>query len=550
MENRSVLSHVDGDNLREIFAAAAEWLKANADTIDALNVFPVPDGDTGTNMLLTIQSGLEEVSHYSKNDAGGIADSLARGALYGARGNSGVILSQILTGFAEAGGGKDRWDAGDFVRGTIEASQEAYRGVSNPVEGTILTVVSDMASAAESFLESGRDDILELFEILVTTAERSVSRTPDLLRILREAGVVDAGGQGLYTLTYGAFRFMREKEGPNTRRRIASFVGRLPPVRFIQKTIFNHTKYGYCTEFILKRNPGKASIRPDTLRTSLRRKGSSIIVAGDAGAVRIHVHTTDPGRILSFAARRGTLHQVSVRNMDEQQKEFLARRRREYPDESVDIIAAVPATPIGDVFESLGASQVILVSPKMNPSTGDFLNAVDAVSSDRVIILPNNSDLIPAAQHLQDLTEKTIAVIPSASVPQGVCALISFDTSAGYEENIRAMQDSIATVRTLEIIRAARHAHINGIRIRNRQTMAFLDGTLIAAESGAVHTIGKALASLRSEQFDVITMYYGSHTRKRINTAAEALLKKLYPHARVEAVSGGQQSSLYIISLE
>ena len=301
MADRNHGAAMNGRELEGMFTAAATWLRENAGGIDDLNVFPVPDGDTGSNMLLTLTSALDEVSRYPGSDAGGIAEALARGALYGAGGNSGVILFQILAGIYEAMRGRDTWTPEDLAASILRAADLAYRGVSNPVEGTILTVIRDTAGAAGQFLRAQGGDIIDLLNNLTTAAETSVARTPELLAVLREADVVDAGGQGLYTILFGALTYFREKRGINKRQNLVSFVGNLPPVRFIQRTFNAPDHYGYCTEFILKNGPGKKRLVPEKIRSVLRHRGSSIIVVGDSRAVRVHIHTSQPGRVLAFA---------------------------------------------------------------------------------------------------------------------------------------------------------------------------------------------------------------------------------------------------------
>ncbi|HTY82068.1 MAG TPA: DAK2 domain-containing protein, partial [Dehalococcoidales bacterium] len=340
-----------GQELREMFSAATSWLEKSSADIDALNVFPVPDGDTGTNMMLTMRSTMEEAYRAPDHNASAIVHAMAKGALMGARGNSGVILSQIWRGMALGLDSREDFTAVDLAAGLKQSVGTAYKAVCEPVEGTMLTVIKDAAKAAEDKVKSGEQDIVSVMEATVTAAGESVARTPKLLKVLKDAGVVDAGGQGLYTILEGALRYLKgETEQMRLRKPqiIVSEIHATTPVTFGP---VEEVPYGYCTEFMVKGE----KLEPETIRHRLEKKGESLIVVGDDSAVRIHIHTLTPGHIIDLATRLGTLHQVSIRNMDEQHQDFLEMQKDRLPKSDTAVIAVASGDGLIDVFDSLGA---------------------------------------------------------------------------------------------------------------------------------------------------------------------------------------------------
>jgi DAK2 domain fusion protein YloV len=543
----SKLGNVAGQELRDMFSAATSWLEKSSADIDALNVFPVPDGDTGTNMMLTMRSTMEEAYRAPDHSASGVAHAMAKGALMGARGNSGVILSQIWRGLAQGLDGKESFSAVDLAEALQKSASVAYKGVSNPVEGTMLTVIKDAAKEANKLVEEGEDDIVTVMEATVNAAGESVARTPRLLKVLKDAGVVDAGGQGIYTLLEGALRYLKGETELMRLRKPQIIVSELPlSVPLPQVAGVDEVPFGYCTEFLLKGE----GLEPETIRKRLEKKGESLIVVGDEGAVRIHIHTLDPGNIVQFACKLGTLHQVSIRNMDEQHQDFLEMQKERMPTTDTAVIAVASGDGLIEVFGSLGAASVIPGGQTMNPSTKDILQAVEQTPSDKVIILPNNKNIISTAAQVQSLTQKKIKVVPTISIPQGVVALLAFDYEADFNTNAEIMEKSLSTVRTIEVTRSVRTTKVNKINIKRRQPIGILDDELVAAGDTNLDVINKVLDMLDLDKSEVVTIYYGAEAEASEAEEISASITENYPGLQVEVIKGGQPHYSYIISIE
>ena len=541
------VNSANGQDLREMFDAATIWLEKSAADIDALNVFPVPDGDTGTNMLLTMRSCLEEAYRAPDQSASAVAQAMAKGALVGARGNSGVILSQIWRGLAQGLAEKESFSGSDWVEALLQASTMAYKGLSNPVEGTILTVVKDAAAAAQAQVAKGSDDLISVMEAAVSAANESVANTPSLLAVLREAGVVDAGGQGLYTILEGALQYLRgEAEQMQFRKpwMIASSIPRAGKMPQIQAEV--EVPYGYCTNFLLKGQ----GLDPDKLRTKLEKKGQSLIVVGDDSTIRVHIHALDPGKILHYAASLGTMHGISIRNMDEQYQDFLEMRKGEVPAVDIGIIAVVAGDGLADVFTSLGVTAIVAGGQTMNPSTKDLLQAVESVVPDKVIILPNNKNIVLTAEQVQSLTEKKVEVVPTETIPQGVAALLALDFEADFKTNAEIMKKAKAAVKSIEITRAVRSTQLGGLSIKKKQPIGFLDGDLVAVGDSTTDVLNEVLARLDLEEAEVVTIYYGADTESAEAEQVSASIREQNPQLQIEVVRGGQPHYNYIVSVE
>ncbi|HEX76863.1 MAG TPA: DAK2 domain-containing protein [Dehalococcoidia bacterium] len=535
-----------GRDLKAMFAAATLWLERSASDIDALNVFPVPDGDTGTNMLLTMRSTMDEVADWTEEDASAVAQAMARGALMGARGNSGVILSQILRGLARGLNGKRCFGGGELAQSLEEAVTLAYQGVSRPVEGTMLTVIRESAQAARQAFESGRD-LLGIMEAVVASARDSVARTPALLSVLREAGVVDAGGQGLYVILEGALRCLRGEEAEmayQKPRLVASAIPLVPagPVMAHEEEV----SFGYCTEFILEGE----RLSPERLRKRLERKGESVMVVGDERTLRVHIHSPDPGPILSYAVRQGTLHQVSIRNMDEQHRDYLEMRRSLAPEVNVATVAVASGEGLMRVFKSLGASAVVPGGQTMNPSTRELLAAIEQVASDKVIVLPNNSNIVATARQAQSVTTKKVEVVPTETIPQGVAALLAFNYEADLEANALAMDRARAGVKTVEFTRAVRATRIGHFKIGKDQVLGFLDGELVAVAEEPKDVLEAVVARSGAGEAEVVTVYHGKGVSPAEAEEFAQAWRQLCPGVEVEVINGGQPHYDYIISVE
>jgi len=537
---------LNGQDLREMFSAATAWLEKSAPDIDALNVFPVPDGDTGTNMLLTMRSTIKEAFRAPDRSASGIAQAMARGALTGARGNSGVILSQILCGLAQSTAKKGALSGGDLANALLQGSNMAYKGLSNPVEGTILTVVREAAKAAKEQASNDKNDPIAVMEATVSAAKEAVADTPRLLPALKEAGVVDAGGQGLYTILDGALRYLKGETEEMELRKPQIIASSLPmSPRMAQLAMAEEVPHGYCTEFLLKGE----ELKSDRIRTKLEKKGQSLIVVGDDATVRVHIHTYDPGRVIQYATSLGTLHQVSIRNMDEQYLDFLEMQKERMPSVDMAIIAVASGDGLAEVFRSLGAA-IVPGGQTMNPSTGDILRAVKAVAADKVIILPNDKNVILTAQQVQSLTEKKIAVVPTKSIPQGVAALLAFDYEADFETSVKLMEKAKATIKTIEISRAIRSTRLGGLSIKKRQAIGFLNGDLVAVGDMLSDVLNEVLARLDLDKAEIITIYYGADTESEEAEQVAEGIREQHPQLQVEVVRGGQPHYNYIVSVE
>ncbi|MDD4874332.1 MAG: DAK2 domain-containing protein [Dehalococcoidales bacterium] len=541
---------IGGQEFLEMFAAATDWLEKSASDIDALNVFPVPDGDTGTNMLLTMRSTIEHGTQSTNHSASAVAQAMANGALMGARGNSGVILSQFWTGLAHGLGNKDVINGKDFASALEQASIIAYKGVSNPVEGTILTVLKDASKSALIKAANGHSEFISVMESAVNAANESVANTPTLLPVLREAGVVDSGGQGLYTILDGALRYLRG-EAELMQFRKPQIIASSIPLTTI--TITSHDKldgheipFGYCTEFLIK---GK-ELDPDKLRKHLLKKGESLIVVGDDTMIRVHIHALDPGSVLSYVMEIGTIHKVSIRNMDEQHQDYLEMQKDRTTTTDTAIVAIVAGDGLGDVFASLGVSAIVSGGQTMNPSTKDILSGVERSSSDKVIILPNNKNIILTAQQVQSLTQKTVKVIPTTTVPQGVAALLAFDYDADFETNSKIMTESLKAVKSIEITRSVRSCKLNGLVIKKKQAIGLLDGDIVAVGDTPKEVLNDVLCKVGLDKAEIITMYYGADTGDAEAEECGNIIRNDHSHLQVEVVKGGQPHYNYIVSVE
>ena len=540
------IESANGQDLREMFAVATTWLEKSAADIDALNVFPVPDGDTGTNMLLTMRSAIEEAHRAPDQSVSEVAKAIAKGALMGARGNSGVILSQIWRGLAQSLAEKESFTGADLADALTQASIMAYKGLSNPVEGTILTVINEAAAAAREHVASKGGDLKEVLEVAVNTASESVAKTPTLLPVLMEAGVVDAGGQGLYTILEGALRYLRGEKEQMQFRKPQMIVSDIPVAAgLLHMMEVEEVPYGYCTNILLRGQ----GLDPDKLRLKLKKKGESLVTAGDESMVRIHIHTYDPGKILHYIGSLGTMHEINIRNMDEQHQDFLEMQRERTPAVDIAIITVVAGDGLTEVFRSLGTT-VVPGGQTMNPSTKDLLQTVESVASDKVIILPNNKNIVLTANQVQSLTTKTIKVVPTETVPQGVAALLAFDYEADLEINTGLMEAAKSAVKSVEVTRASKDSQLNGLKIKKKQAIGLLDGDLLTVGDTPTGVLNETLTKLDLDEAEVITIYYGADTEQTEAEAVSLTIRQQHPELQIEVVKGGQPHYNFIVSVE
>lgn len=533
----------DGPGLKRLLEAGTAWLERHTDAINSLNVFPVPDGDTGTNMLLTMQATLEEIANSPEHSVSAIAHTAAHGALMGARGNSGVILSQILRGVARSLDKKDEFNASGFASAMKEATATAYKGVIKPVEGTILTVVREAAEAAVT-AAAEEEDLRLVLEKVVNEAQESVARTPSLLPVLAEAGVVDAGGQGLFIILEGMLRYIR---------------GETVEVDFALETavdlhVPSEGEYGYDVQFIIQGQ----DLNLEEIRDTIAAMGESTLVVGDSTTIKVHIHTEEPGTPLNYGTSIGSLSKITVENLQEQYQEFILSQAQPSvtppvtSEEICDIATVVVAQGPGlaRVFQSLGASAVVPGGQTMNPSTEELLKAAEDLQTDQVIILPNNSNIILAAQQAQKLSKKNIRIVPTRTIPQGVSALLAFNYQADLDTNARVMERAAGEVQTVEITIATRSVQLNGVDVKKGEVIGLLNDTLAASGNSPEQVIEEVLRQMKAEEYEIITIYYGENvTRGEAETLA-ARISQDYPEQEIELINGGQPHYLYIISAE
>jgi len=543
----------DGPTLKGLLRAATAWLEQNTNAINALNVFPVPDGDTGTNMLLTMKAATAELEPSISHSAAEIAQAAAHGALMGARGNSGVILSQILRGFARGLDTKEKFNAADFAIALREASATAYKGVIKPVEGTILTVSRDAATAATS-VAAVTDDLLVVLERVALAARDSVARTPQLLKVLRDAGVVDAGGQGLYIILEGAARFLRGESIDMT-----ALTSESSRPAFDTTSLDHAAEYGYCTEFVLQGQ----NLDLDRIRADISALGSSAIVVGDEYIIRVHIHTPRPGQVLEYATGQGTLRKIKIDNMQEQHREFLGlpliAEGPVAPQQSpaaveqlsdLGVVVVSPGPGLTRVFESLGASRIVPGGQSMNPSTEELLHAIDSLTTDNVIVLPNNKNILLAARQARELTRKNVVIVPTRTVPQGIAALLALNYQADLNTNAQNMERAMDRIQTAEITQAVRAADINGIHISEGAFIGLLNGELTTSGPEVESVTLELLDRMSAAQTEIITIYYGANVSAEQANALANRIREAYPDQEIEIVNGGQPFYHYILSAE
>jgi DAK2 domain fusion protein YloV len=537
-----------GQELREMFASSTNWLEKSVADIDAINVFPVPDGDTGTNMLFTMRSTMDEAFRAPDTSSASVIKAMAHGALMGARGNSGVILSQIFRGLSKTLGQKDGVDGSDFAEALRQASETAYQGLSRPVEGTILTVIRDAATAAQEAVKGKIKSLDEVMERVVDEAKQSVARTPLLLPVLREAGVVDAGGQGLYVLLEGALNYLRGDTQDQQYRKPEVVVAEAAGAPKVASLVGSkEDPYGYCTEFLITGE----KLNADHIRTRLERQGKSLIVVGSEDAVRIHIHTFDPGKVLHYAASLGKLHHLKIENMDDQNVDFVQMQKERTPALDIGIVAVGAGNGIIEVLQSLGVSKVVQGGQTMNPSVRDILQAVEAVPSDKVLVLPNNKNIVLTASQIPGLTKKSVAVVPTRTVAQGIAALLSFRYEGSLEENAKAMSEAVTGVKSVEVTKAVRSTKFKGLRVRRGEYIAIIDDeSLVFTGDEVGDVVLGGLEKACAGNCKMITVYYGADTQA---AQAEDMIKEIrstYPQVQIEMVCGGQPHYQYIIAME
>ncbi|MEM0579273.1 DAK2 domain-containing protein [Blautia sp. HA2174] len=544
---------VDAKMLGRMFLSGAKNLEAKKEWINELNVFPVPDGDTGTNMTLTIMSAASEVSALSDSSMKALAKAISSGSLRGARGNSGVILSQLLRGFTKVIEHYDTVDAVIFARAFEKGVETAYKAVMKPKEGTILTVAR---GAAEKALEiAGESDSLEtFFTDVIAEAELVLSRTPDMLPVLKEAGVVDSGGQGLLEVLKGAFDgYMGKEIDLNFEKPKTAVSGK--PVSAEESNI----KFGYCTEFIIMLEKQFTEKDEHEFKEYLMSIGDSLVVVADDEIVKVHVHTNDPGEAIQRALTYGQLSNMKIDNMRlehhekviKEAEKMAAQQAAAEPEKEVGFISVSVGAGMGEIFKELGADYLIEGGQTMNPSTEDVLQAIERVNAKNIFIFPNNKNIILAANQARDLTEdKNIIVIPTKTIPQGITALISYVPDKTVEQNTEEMMEAVGNVKTGQITYAVRDTKIDDKEIRQGDIMGIGDHGLLAVGTGIEDITVAALQEMTDEDSEIISVYYGQDVSEEDAEHLAERLEEQYPDFDIEIHNGGQPIYYYILSVE
>ena len=546
------MKSIEVNTLTKMFLAGAKNLEAKKEWINELNVFPVPDGDTGTNMTLTIMSAASEVNNLSERTMETVAKAISSGSLRGARGNSGVILSQLLRGFTKGIKDYDTLDVMIISNAFQKAVETAYKAVMKPKEGTILTVARGAADkAAELALEE--EDLDVFFSGIIEEAERVLATTPDLLPVLKEAGVVDSGGQGLVEVLKGAYDAYLGKEVDYTFEAPKS-----APVKISAETEAE-IKFGYCTEFIIVLDKKFEHKDEMEFKAFLESIGDSIVCVADDDIVKIHVHTNHPGQAIEKALTYGSLSRLKIDNMREEHEEKLikdaskiaAQQKAEEPRKEMGFISVSIGEGIGEIFKGLGVDYLIEGGQTMNPSTEDMLNAIDKVNAEHIFILPNNKNIILAANQAKALCEdKDIIVIPTKTVPQGITAMINFMPDSSAEENEARMTEELANVKTGQVTYAVRDTHIDDKEIKEGNIMGIGDHAILAVGEDVEQTTLDMFKELIDEDSELISIYYGEDVKKEDAEKLGEDLSDLYPDCDVEVHFGGQPIYYYVVSVE
>ncbi|OQB12398.1 MAG: DAK2 domain protein [Firmicutes bacterium ADurb.Bin193] len=531
---------IDGVMLKKAIINASNNLVNHKKSVDDMNVFPVPDGDTGTNMAMTISSAAREVLAQDSTSVAKVADCAASAALRGARGNSGVILSQLFRGFAKGVAGKDEVNATELAAAIKSASDMAYKAVMKPTEGTILTVARAAADKAVSIAEQ-TPDITEFATLVVEAAKETLDKTPDMLPVLKQAGVVDAGGMGLVIIIEGVISALKGEEITIKKELEEASEKRTTPIDT------DNIKFIYCTEFLITKKSLNYSIRSFT--AAIERVGDSMLVIEEGELVKVHIHTNRPGYVLEQAVKIGELSGLKIDNMKIQHSETI-ETKPESPPKKYGIVAVASGSGLERIFSDIGVDEIVRGGQSMNPSTEDILRAVSSVNAETIFVLPNNKNIILAAQQAAEISDKNIIVIPSRTIPQGISAVLMFDEGASAEDNKKNMEEAAFSIKTGQVTFAARDSEIDGMKIKEGDIMGMEDGkiTMLGTDPGDV--AAKVIDNLADDGAAVITIFYGNGVK---DSEAEELATKVrgkYTRCDVLSHDGGQPLYHYIISVE
>lgn len=559
-EGGNVVSNhtLTGEKFAQMVLLGANHLSNQSQMIDSLNVFPVPDGDTGTNMNLTMTSGASEVEKVTSNHIGEVANSLAKGLLMGARGNSGVILSQLFRGFSKSVKEKETLTVEDLADALEAGVETAYKAVMKPVEGTLLTVAKDAANHAKNIANDDQD-LVKFFTAVLEEAKASLERTPDLLPVLKEVGVVDSGGQGLVTVYEGFLASLKGEEIPETQSQ-PSLDDMVSAEHHKMHQDFMETEdieFGYCTEFMVKFEEDKLQNNPfdeDAYRHELSEYGDSLLVVADDEVVKVHIHAEHPGEVMNLAQKYGSLINIKIENMREQHTSIVGEQPKEQkksPKQPLAVVTVGMGQGIKEMFESLGATIVIEGGQTMNPSTQDIATAVEQANAEKVLVLPNNKNIVMAAEQVNELVESEVHVVPTKTVPQGMSAMLALNLEATIDDNVTSMSEAMQHVKTGQLTYAVRDTQIDGREIQEGNFMGIIDGSISAVNRDKLEAIFELLNNLiNDEEDEIVTILQGEEGTDEEVQRMEEYIEEHFEEIEVEIHKGQQPIYSYILSVE
>ncbi|HDA6654852.1 TPA: fatty acid kinase catalytic subunit FakA [Staphylococcus aureus] len=548
-----MISKINGKLFADMIIQGAQNLSNNADLVDSLNVYPVPDGDTGTNMNLTMTSGREEVGNNLSKNIGELGKTFSKGLLMGARGNSGVILSQLFRGFCKNIESESEINSKLLAESFQAGVETAYKAVMKPVEGTILTVAKDAAQAAIE-KANNTEDCIELMEYIIVKANESLENTPNLLAVLKEVGVVDSGGKGLLCVYEG---FLKALKGEKVEAKVAK----------IDKDEFVHDEhdfhgvintediiYGYCTEMMVRFGKNKKAFDEQEFRQDMSQFGDSLLVINDEEIVKVHVHTEYPGKVFNYGQQYGELIKLKVENMREQHREVIRKEQHTAKPKMETVETAIITISMGEgiseIFKSMGATHIISGGQTMNPSTEDIVKVIEQSKCKRAIILPNNKNILMASEQAASIVDAEAVVIPTKSIPQGISALFQYDVDATLEENKAQMADSVNNVKSGSLTYAVRDTKIDGVEIKKDAFMGLIEDKIVSSQSDQLTTVTELLNEMLAEDSEILTVIIGQDAEQAVTDNMINWIEEQYPDVEVEVHEGGQPIYQYFFSVE
>ncbi|EFB50263.1 fatty acid kinase catalytic subunit FakA [Staphylococcus aureus] len=548
-----MISKINGKLFADMIIQGAQNLSNNADLVDSLNVYPVPDGDTGTNMNLTMTSGREEVENNLSKNIGELGKTFSKGLLMGARGNSGVILSQLFRGFCKNIESESEINSKLLAESFQAGVETAYKAVMKPVEGTILTVAKDAAQAAVE-KANNTEDCIELMEYIIVKANESLENTPNLLAVLKEVGVVDSGGKGLLCVYEG---FLKALKGEKVEAKVA----KLDKDEFVHDEHDFHGVintediiYGYCTEMMVRFGKNKKAFDEQEFRQDMSQFGDSLLVINDEEIVKVHVHTEYPGKVFNYGQQYGELIKLKVENMREQHREVIRKEQHTAKPKMETVETAIITISMGEgiseIFKSMGATHIISGGQTMNPSTEDIVKVIEQSKCKRAIILPNNKNILMASEQAASIVDAEAVVIPTKSIPQGISALFQYDVDATLEENKAQMADSVNNVKSGSLTYAVRDTKIDGVEIKKDAFMGLIEDKIVSSKSDQLTTVTELLNEMLAEDSEILTVIIGQDAEQAVTDNMINWIEEQYPDVEVEVHEGGQPIYQYFFSVE